>query len=92
MSKADEPIPCENCQGEKTSRAVSAAFAHSEGRVVADGPFVTPLDTPPPSPWKFREDETDYQEPYPYPPDPNAHPPISGWFPMTCRQAKRPPS
>ncbi|MBM3144974.1 MAG: zinc ribbon domain-containing protein [Chloroflexi bacterium] len=37
ISKADEPISCETCQSTKTRRAVSAAFAHSEGRVVAGG-------------------------------------------------------
>lgn len=37
MSKADASIACENCEGENTSRAVSAAFAHSGGRVVAGG-------------------------------------------------------
>ena len=35
MSKADATISCENCAGEKTSRVVSAAFAHSSGSVVA---------------------------------------------------------
>jgi len=37
MANADAPIPCDQCQGEHTSRVVSAAFAHSGGRVVAGG-------------------------------------------------------
>ncbi|HBX68366.1 MAG TPA: zinc ribbon domain-containing protein [Chloroflexi bacterium] len=35
MSKADAPIACQKCDGENTIRKVSAAFAHSGGRVVA---------------------------------------------------------
>ncbi len=35
FSKADDPISCDNCQSDETHRAVSAAFAHSGGRVVA---------------------------------------------------------
>ena len=35
FSIADDPISCENCQSMKTQRAVSAAYAHSGGRVVA---------------------------------------------------------
>lgn len=37
MSQADEPIPCQQCMSTKTRRKVSAAFAHSGGRVVAGG-------------------------------------------------------
>jgi putative FmdB family regulatory protein len=32
MSRADAPIPCENCEGMNTNRQVSAAYAHSGGR------------------------------------------------------------
>jgi len=35
FSKADDPISCEHCQSKNTQRAVSAAYAHSGGRVVA---------------------------------------------------------
>ncbi len=35
FSKADEPIACQSCQSVQTARTVSAAFAHSGGRVVA---------------------------------------------------------
>lgn len=37
MQKADEPIACQACGGEKTSRAISLFYAQSEGRVVAGG-------------------------------------------------------
>jgi len=37
MSNADAPIACERCEGKNTTRKVSAAFAHSGGRVVAGG-------------------------------------------------------
>ncbi len=35
FSKADDPISCENCQSVETQRAVTTAFAHSGGRIVA---------------------------------------------------------
>jgi len=35
FSKADEPIECEQCDGENTTRTVSAAFGRSNGRAVA---------------------------------------------------------
>lgn len=35
MSQADAPIHCEYCDSMRTSRQVSAAYAHSSGRVVA---------------------------------------------------------
>lgn len=35
FSRADDPIECNSCQSLETQRAVSAAFAHSGGRVVA---------------------------------------------------------
>lgn len=31
MSEADQPIPCENCRGEHTSRALSRFAAFSRG-------------------------------------------------------------
>jgi putative FmdB family regulatory protein len=37
MSRADAPIACSNCESDNTIRQVSAAFAHSGGRVVAGG-------------------------------------------------------
>ena len=37
FSKADEVIDCENCKGVNTYRVVSAAFAHSSGRIVSGG-------------------------------------------------------
>ena len=41
MSMADAPISCENCDSMRTTRKVSAAFAHSSGgngsRLVAGG-------------------------------------------------------
>ncbi len=37
MSKADDPITCTNCESGNTKRQVSAAFAHSGGRVIAGG-------------------------------------------------------
>ena len=37
MAKADAPIACEKCKGDNTNRAVSVAFAHSAGRVIAGG-------------------------------------------------------
>jgi putative FmdB family regulatory protein len=37
MSQADDPIPCERCHGERTSRALSVVNAHSGGKVVAGG-------------------------------------------------------
>ena len=37
MSKADDPISCETCDSSLTHRTVSAAYAHSGGRVVAGG-------------------------------------------------------
>lgn len=35
IKDADAPIPCQSCQGEHTSRALSVFFAHSDGRAVA---------------------------------------------------------
>lgn len=35
MQDADTPIACKQCQSERTSRAFSLFFAHSDGRVVA---------------------------------------------------------
>ena len=35
FSRADDAIACESCQSDRTHRTVSAAFAHSGGRVVA---------------------------------------------------------
>jgi putative FmdB family regulatory protein len=35
FSRADDPIECKICEGENTSRTVSAAFARSNGRAVA---------------------------------------------------------
>lgn len=37
FARADDPINCKHCQSNNTQRAVSAAFAHSGGRVVAGG-------------------------------------------------------
>ncbi len=31
MAKADEPIGCEQCEGERTARVLSVFFAHSTG-------------------------------------------------------------
>jgi putative FmdB family regulatory protein len=35
ISKADEPISCKACESKNTSRKVTAAYAHSNGRAVA---------------------------------------------------------
>ena len=37
MADADAPLECERCHSSQTRRAVSAAFAHSGGRVIAGG-------------------------------------------------------
>lgn len=37
MSQADAPIACQKCESMDTNRQISAAFAHSGGRVVAGG-------------------------------------------------------
>ena len=37
MSKADDPIACQNCKSLNTRRQISAAYAHSGGRVIAGG-------------------------------------------------------
>ena len=37
MRDADEPIACENCASEHTSRCVTVFFAQSSGKVVAGG-------------------------------------------------------
>jgi len=37
MSQADAPIACEKCESMNTARKISAAYAHSGGRVVAGG-------------------------------------------------------
>lgn len=35
--EADEPIPCDKCHGQHTSRKLSVFFAQSGGQVVAGG-------------------------------------------------------
>ncbi len=37
MSQADAPIACQKCESMDTNRQISAAYAHSGGRVVAGG-------------------------------------------------------
>ncbi len=35
IKEADRPIPCQECQGEHTTRMVSVFYAQSGGRVIA---------------------------------------------------------
>lgn len=41
MRDADMPIACSSCTSEHTTRKVSAAFAHSGGRMAAETPRST---------------------------------------------------